>query len=245
MDLFRTETDVQMKTAGGNPADLNVQVQSAVAGTPVINVPGDQYWDTRSSTELTDFDQWVGRVSVPVSQLQGSGYEVTTAQEKLTEITSMRSSLANALWARNDASTEEPRETIHAASIDYETMVRNVKKTGSESEEVRTTIDQSEGVLTRSGMMNADLKSLGINCTQTQRLVETGHYQISTIQTQMKTGNAPGARATLSQFKDTLQSLRDAYRGILIREDLPQTTAQGVLSVAQSLDVISARMNAV
>jgi len=214
-------------------------------GDPVIKVPGDQYWDTRSSTELTDFDQWVGRVSVPVSQLQGSGYEVTTAQEKLTEITAMRSSLAHALWARNDASIEEPRETIHAASIDYETMVRNVKKTGSESEEVRTTIDQSEGVLTRSGMMNADLKSLGINCTQTQRLVETGHYQISMVQTQMKTGNAQGARATLSQFKDTLQSLRDAYREILIREDLPQTTAQGVLSVAQSLDVMSARMSAV
>jgi hypothetical protein len=245
MDLFRTETDIQMKTAGGNPAVLKAQVQSAVAGTSVIKVLEDQYWDTRSGNELTDFDQWVGRVSVPISQLQESGYEITTAQEKLTEITAMRSSLANALRARDDADVKQARETIHAASIEYATMVRNMNKTSSEREQVGTIINQSEGVLTRSGMMNADLKSIGINCTQTQMLVEAGHDQISTVQTQMKSGNSQGARATLSQFKGTLQSLRDAYRGILIREDLPQTTAQGVLSVAQSLDVMSARMSAV
>jgi hypothetical protein len=174
-----------------------------------------------------------------------SGYEVTAAQEKLTEITAMRSSLANALRARDDAAVGQARETIHAASIEYATTVRNVKKTSPESEQVVTILDQSEGVLTRSGMMNADLQSIGINCTQTQRLVETGHYQISTVQTQMKSGNAPGARATLSQFKGTLQSLRDAYRGILVREDLPDTTAQGVLSVAQSLDVMSVRTSTV
>ena len=94
-------------------------------------------------------------------------------------------------------------------------------------------------------MMNANLSSLGINCTQTQVLVWTGHSQISAAQTQMSAGNAREARATLSEFRGTLQSLRDAYRVILVREDLPQTTAQGVLSVAQSLDVMSVRMSAV
>ena len=244
MQSFRSETDAQLEASDGNPADLKVQVQSAIAGTPAVKELEDQYWETRSGTELSGFDKWVGRISVPISQLQESGYEVTAAQEKLTEITAMRSSLANALRARNDAGIGQARETIHAASIEYATTVRNAKKTSSENEQVGTMIDQSEGVLTRSGMMNADLKSQGVNCTQTQMLVEAGHYQISTARTQIKSGNGTGARETLFQCKVTLQSLRDAYRGILIREDLPGTTAQGVLSVARSLDVSAARMGA-
>ncbi len=185
-----------------------------------------------------------GRISIPISRLQESGYEVTTAQENHTEITAMRISLPNALRASDDAGTGQTHETIHAASIEYATTVWNVKKVSTENKQEGTMIDQIEGVLTRSGMMNADLKSRGINCTQMQTLVEAGHHQVSTVRTQMRSGNVTGARATLSRFQGTLQSLSDAYRGILIREDLPGTTAQGVLSVAQSLDVMSARMSA-
>ena len=68
----------------------------------------------------------------------------------------MRDSLANALRARDNTGIEQARETIHAASIEYATAVRSAKKTSSENEQMATILDQSEGVLTRSGMMNAE-----------------------------------------------------------------------------------------
>ena len=128
MDQFRSETDARMTTTGGDPAVLRAQVQEAVAG-PAIDQLEDQYWETRYVAELTDFDEWVKRVGVPIGQLQENGYEVTPAQEKLAEITAMRDRLADALRARDNTGIEEARETIHAASIEYATAIRNVKKT--------------------------------------------------------------------------------------------------------------------
>jgi hypothetical protein len=241
-EAFRIEADARMKSSGGRPAELASAVQLAIAENAGISSLEDQYWEIRSSTGLADLDLWIQRAGRTLGQLQENGYEVTAAQEKLTEITTMRSQLANAFRARDDDGIEQVRETIHAASIDYATTVRMMKKNSSESEEMALLINQSEGVLVRSGMMNANLKSLGINCTQMQALVENGQYQIGTAQAQLNSGNPAGADATLTGFRSTLQSLRDGYRGILVREDLPPTTAQGVLSVAQSLDLMSARM---
>ena len=243
MDLFRAETDAQLVSSGGDPMELRAQVQSAVAGTPAIDLLEDQYWETRAVSELSDFDQWMKRVGDPMQQLQENGYEVTPAQEKFTEITAMRDRLEDALRARDDAGIEQARETIHAASIAYATTIRDLKKTRSEDEEMAAILDQSTGVLARSGTMNADLLSLGINCTETRVLVGTGNSQISVAQTQMNAGNFREARAAIAGFRGTLQSLRDAYRAILIREDLPRSTAQDVLSVAQSLDRMSVRMS--
>jgi hypothetical protein len=241
-DAFRTETDARMKSSGGKPAELASAVQLAIAENAAVASLEDQYWECRSSTGLADFDEWIQQAGGTLGQLQENGYEVTAAQEKLTEITTMRSQLANALRARDDNGIEQVRKTIHAASIDYATTVRMMKKNSTESEEMGILINQSEGVLIRSGMMNANLKSIGINCTQIQALVETGQSQISTARAQLHAGNPAGAEVTLSGFRSTLQSLRDGYRGILVREDLPRTSAQGVLSVAQSLDLMSARM---
>jgi hypothetical protein len=243
MESFRAEADTRMNSSGGRAEELKVQVQLAIAENPAVQSLEDQYWETRSRTGLLDFDQWTRRAGSTLGQLQENGYEITAAQEKLTEITAMRSQLENALRARDDDGIEQARKTIHAASIEYATTVRMMKQNRTESEEMETLINQSEGVLIRSGMMNTDLKSRGINCTQVQVLVETGQYQISTAQTQIVAGRTTDAEITLSQFRGTLQSLRDAYRGILVREDLPHTTAQGVLSVAQSLDLMSVRMS--
>jgi hypothetical protein len=243
--LFRAETDARMERRGKNTTELREQVQSAIAEDYEVRSLEDQYWETRSGTGLSDFDQWIQRTDRTLTQLRENGYEVTAAQEKLTEIIAMRSELADALRARDDDAIEQARETIHAASVDYATTVRMMKQHSTEREQMEMLINQSQGVLIRSGMMNAELNARGINCTQVQVLVDTGQYQISTAQAQLLSGNTTGAGTTLSRFKDTIRSLRDAYRSILIREDLPQTTAKSVLSVAQSMDLMSVRMSGI
>ncbi|MFA6333281.1 MAG: hypothetical protein WCX22_10030 [Methanoregula sp.] len=105
--------------------------------------------------------------------------------------------------------------------------------------------EQCEDVLERSGSVNAELVSLGINCMQTRALVETGHRQIALIHAQGRTDDAGTARSALSAFNTTLKNLRDAYRIIIIHEDLPGATAQRVLSMAQVLEVMVAQVNAI
>ena len=100
---------------------------------------------------------------------------------------------------------------------------------------------RGDGVMTRVKMVNTTLKHHRINCVKLESLAEAGRVQLTAAQDMARSGNRTGTRAALIQFRSTVTSLRDMYRDILIREDLPGETAKGVLSVAQSLDVAAVR----
>jgi hypothetical protein len=239
---FRGETDRQIQAVNGNPDELRAEVQSAVESSSTLQVLLDRYWRVRENTELADFDQRVIRAQETLGILSENGHELTPAQKKLTEIISMRTELAMALRARNDAGIELAHKKIHVTSIQYAQMIRNLRSSASTDTRLGLTIDQGMGVMTRSGMMNANLGQSGINTAYAEEYVTQGKTQILAAQNLFRDSDNDGAKASLSEFRKTLKDLRDTYRGILVNEDLPQATAQGVLSVAQSLDVTAAQI---
>jgi hypothetical protein len=239
---FRQETDLQMRAAHGNPDTLRSEVQSAVDGSPGLQVLLDTYWQVREQTELADFDTRITRAQETLGTLSENGHEIAPAQEKLTEIVIMRTELATALRTRNNAGIELAHKKIHATSIEYARIISNLKTTASADTRLGQTIDQGIGVMTRSGMVNANLAHSGVDLNQADVLVSQGNNQILTAQNLSRNNDGEGARASLLEFRDTLMALRDTYRGILVKEDLPQATAQGVLSVAQSLDITAAQI---
>jgi hypothetical protein len=242
--LFRGETDLQMQTINGNPDELRARVLSSVDGSLRLQQILDKYWRVRETTELADFDLRVTRAEETLGTLSENGHEIAPAQEKLKEIVTMRTELATALRTRNNAGIELAHKKIHATSIEYARIISNLRTTGSTDTRLEQTIDQGIGVMTRSGMVNANLGPSGIDTTRADELVMQGKIQILKAQNLSRNRDADGARASLSEFRNTLKTLRDTYRGILVNEDLPQATAQGVLSVAQSLDVTAAQTGA-
>ena len=241
---FRGETDLQMKAINGNPDELRTSIQTAVEASQQLQQLMDKYWQVRENTELAAFDQRVRRAQETLGTLSENGYEITPAQEKLTEIVTMRSALASALRTRNNAGIELAHKKIHATSIEYARIARNLRSMASADSRFGQTIEQGIGVMTRSGMVNANLNHSGIGTIRSDELVTRGKIQILAAQSQAKNGDITGARASLLEFHDTLEALRDTYRGILVDEELPQATAQGVLSVAQSLDITAAQIGA-
>lgn len=109
------------------------------------------------------------------------------------------------------------------------------------AEQIGEIISRGDGVMTRVRMVNATLRHYRVDCSKLDTLAEAGRIQLSAVQAMVQSGNRTGTRSALIQFRGTATSLRDTYREILIREDLPGDTAQGVLSVAQSLDVTAIR----
>jgi hypothetical protein len=239
---FREETDLQMKAVNGNPDELRANVQSAVEGSSDLQVLLDRFWQVRENTELADFDQRVTRAQETLGTLLENGHEITAAQEKLEEIITMRTELATAIRTRNNAGIELAHKKMHATSIEYAQIISNLRSTVSTDTRLGQTIDQGIGVMTRAGMVNANLNHSGIDTTRAEELVVQGKTQILLAQNLSRNSDGEGARASLSEFRNTLKALRDTYRGILVNEDLPQATAQGVLSVAQSLDVTAAQI---
>jgi hypothetical protein len=106
------------------------------------------------------------------------------------------------------------------------------------------TLDRSAAALTRSGILNTDLKHNGMNTTGTDRLVAFGKTQLGVARTQITAGNGTGAQLALSELRETILSLRDSYRDLLVSDDLPPSSAQSILSVARSLDIIASQLGA-
>jgi len=239
---FRTETDRQMQVVNGDPGILRTEVQSAAEGSSELQLLLDKYWRIREASELASFDQRVARAQGTLGTLLENGHEIAPAQEKLTEIITMRTELATALRTRNDAGIELAHKKMHATSVEYARITGNLKTTATTDTRLEQTIDQGIGVMTRSGMVNTNLARSGIDTTRADKLVLQGKTQVLAVRNQSRDNHGDGSRASLSEFRDTLRALRDTYRGILVNEDLPQTTAQDVLSVAQSLDVTAAQI---
>jgi hypothetical protein len=242
--LFRKETDIQMTAIDGNPDELRAKVLSSVECSSELQLLQDKYWRVREKTELADFDLRATQAQETLGTLWENGHEITPAQEKLEEIVTMRTELATALRTRNNAGIEQAHKKIHATSIEYARMIRNLMISASTDIQVEQAIDQGLAVMTRCGMVNANLNHSGSDIVQAEELVMRGKSQILSAQNFSRDSDLDGAKVSLSEFRNTTKDLRDTYRRILVNEDLPQATAQGVLSVAQSLDVTAARIGA-
>jgi hypothetical protein len=239
---FREETSVQMKVSKGIYGDLRQSMQTALAASTRVRSLDDKYWEIRMKTDFADFDLLVERSHEMLTAFGSNGYETAPAQEKLTEITTMRNELATALRTRDNPGIEQAHKKIHAATIGFAQTVRELRMNVSHDISIRQKIELGRAIMTRAGMVNADLHARGLINGSEGKYVVTGTTQLAVATTQLDNGNPEGAKATLQQFRSTVQSLRDSYRTVLVKEDLPQTTAQGVLSVAQSLDLTAARM---
>jgi hypothetical protein len=157
------------------------------------------------------------------------------------EIITMRNELATVLRTRDNPGIGQAHKKIHAASIGFARTVRELRQNVSQDTSIRQRIEEGRAVMTRAGMVNADLLAQGLS-ESAGTYVAVGTTQLAVATTQLDKGNPEGAKTTLLQFRITVESMRDSYRAVLIKEDLPRTTAQGVLSVAQSLDITAARM---
>ena len=133
----------------------------------------------------------------------------------------MRTELASALRARNNAGIELANKKIHATSTEYAQIIRNHRAKSSLDILLGQTIDLGIGVLTRSGMVNANLNHSGIDTTRAEELVMKGKTEILVVQNLSHDRDSAGARASLSEFQNTLISLRNIYRGILIERGPP------------------------
>ncbi|MHB8164682.1 MAG: hypothetical protein ACYDDV_10155 [Methanoregula sp.] len=239
---FREESAARIKTLHGNPGFLRQSLQSAVVASARVRSLEDQYWQTRATTELAAFDLRVERARALLTALRSNDYEITAAQEKFTEITIMRTELATALNLRDDTGIEQAHKKIHTASLGFVQAVRGTRLDASHDTNLRQTIGQGSAVMTRAGRINTELNTRGLGTRALEQYVSDGTAQLAAAAARLDNGKPEDARATLLQFRSTVQSLRDAYRSVLVKEDLPRTTAQGVLSVAQSLDITAARM---
>ena len=201
-------------------------------------MPQNGFWQLHDSEYQAGFDRTTTTMipdGTRPRQLPENRYETTAAQKKFTEITAMHSDIATAFGGGDDPRFEPAKKKIHPAR-EYARIAREMIKM-PKGMHLRARIDQAYGVMTRSGMVNADLRLRGVDISVTERLIAAGKSHIATARGLLVAGDTREATLELVKFRKTVLSLRDAYRAILACEDLPEGSAQGVFSVAQSLEL--------
>jgi hypothetical protein len=154
----------------------------------------------------------------------------------------VRTQLETALRTRNDTGIELARRKIHGACIEYAQIIRDLRTTAPEESRLLRILDRGRDLMTRAALVNANLSQAGTEITRADDLVTLGKTQIRGAQNRSLSGNATAARKSLQGFRNTLESLRDTYRRILVNEDLPQGLSDSVLAAARSADSTAAQI---
>lgn len=112
------------------------------------------------------------------------------------------------------------------------------------SEDARWTefLDSVEKVLSRAVQLNTNLRSHGVTITSAEELIGTGNSLVAGMRSYSCCPVPGETRPGPVRLGETVSLLRDTYRRILIREDLPSATAKEVLTVAQLFDKIAGGM---
>ncbi|MCK9580950.1 MAG: hypothetical protein M0Q92_10965 [Methanoregula sp.] len=153
----------------------------------------------------------------------------------------MPANLATALRNRYGTDVPQASPTIYGRSPSINRVIPLIIKSPPDNTQLVEILSRSDGVMTRVRMVNATLRHLGIRCSELDTLAGAGTIQLAAVQEMVRAGNRQGTQTALSRFRMTVTTLCDTYREILIREDLPGEAAQGVLSVAKSLDITAVR----
>lgn len=153
----------------------------------------------------------------------------------------MPASFATAIRSHYGSGIQQTRPKISGESITNAMCIPSIMNALPKTDKIEEIVTRSNGVMTRVLMVNTTLRQLRIDCAHLDSLAVTGISQLTDLQEMVRVQNRPGVQSVLYQFRGTVTSLRDTYREVLVREDLPGETAQGVLSVAQSLDITAVR----
>jgi len=122
------------------------------------------------------------------------------------------------------------------ASTDPDIACCASRMAGSEDARWTTALDQIHEVLSRAAQLNANLRSHGITSAPAEELIGNGKSLVAGMRSYACCQEPGETRSGPARLGETVSLLRDTYRRILVREDLPPAIAKEVLTVAQLFD---------
>jgi hypothetical protein len=239
---FRQELRSQMKNGRGKAADLKSAVDAAVQSDGNLAVLESAYWSARTTNELANFDTRVERATATLAVLKEKGYDTTAAQAKLEEITAQRPVLEAALNSHDATQIRSVQQQVLTLSQELARIVKDLQVQVPEEKKIRFHISEGNRAVVRAEMVNADLKTLGIDTAAAETYTAAAKAGLASAQSALDAKDPAGARALLDTVKEDFKSLAQAYRDIAKRYQDDAPTAATLNSTAQALDSMTASM---
>lgn len=234
---FREELRKQMKTGHGNPAELKSLVDAAVHGDASLTSLESSYWATRTSEELADFDLRIQRSQTVIDSLQAKGYDNSTAQAKLGEITDKRSSLESALASHDKTQIDTLQQQIGSLWQQLAAIVKELQvQEPLQEKQILDRINEGNRAVARADMVNADLKALSIDTTLAEQYTASAKANLEAAQAAITAGDPEQAQASVDAVKQDFGNLSQAYRDISQRYQVPEAAASEATATAGALD---------
>jgi hypothetical protein len=239
---FREETRIQLVAAKGRPAELLAKINEAVQNNPELAILEGNYWTVRERSRLGDLDIRVTRAQKVLDTLKGKGYDTSAAQATLDQIRGKRPDLESAVASRDSSQIQAVNRAIADLWRTLIQQVRALQVQVPEKTRISFWIHAGERILGRVDLINNDLMALGVDTASLDPHVTAARDDLSAARTAYDAGDMAGAAASLTEFREDLKNLRDAYRSLLGSGAVSGKAADQVEALAGALDSTITRM---
>ena len=242
---FRNETITQMTKGQGDWSVLNRQISVAKGKNPYITDREDNYWNTRRTTLMGDFDAWILQGQEALDTLKNEGYDTTGAQRSLDLISFRRPDVAAALASRNEIAIRSMNSEILSMSQQFGQQVNDLQGEVSDNTTTGFFIDQVNRAVTRADTINYNLTVILLDISPADSILSKTKKDLASATVLQNSGNFDGAKTPLKLVKKDLTDLAGAYRDLEHSADLPPDLSASLGTMALQLDNMSAQMGAI
>ena len=242
---FRNETIVQMTTGQGHWDVLNLQISLAKDKNPYITEKEDNYWNTRKTTLMGDFDAWVLQGQQALITLKKEGYDTTGAQRSLDLISFRRPDVLAALASRNEIAIQSINSKILEMSQQFGQQVNELQGEVSDNTSTGFFIEQGDRAVTRADAINYNLTVILLNIGPAETILAQTKKDLASATVLQNSGKFESAKTPLRLVKKDLTDLAEAYRDLEHSADLPPDLSATLDTMAGQLDTMAGQMGAI
>lgn len=243
--LFRNETFAQMTTGQGKWEVLDGQISTATANSPYIAGKQSDYWNTRKTGTLADFDAWVANGQQVLDGLKLKGYDTAIPQRTLDVISARRPDIQSALESRSEIAITTLDQQLFPQTLTFSSQVAAVRGQVPGDRQQQFLIDQGYRAVGRADLINHDLTLILIDIGPADTILSQTKTDLDQSRKILATGNLEAAKTPLRLVQKDFVDLAQAYRDVAHSADLPPALSAELLSMAIRLDDAADQMGAV
>lgn len=240
---FRTESRSRMTDYDGKGIVLLIRIAERLADSQGRLDPlKNQYWATRKANVLQNFDIRVERAQTVLDRLTERDYDTSAAQAELDEIETLRSDLEAALDAMDNVRILGVSLDALERSIALAQTIRDLQLEIPPTRIVTHWVNVSERVVDRTGTIIDELTDLGLDTTELAEIHGNAKAHLAEAKADLEACNYLSAAGALTELKDDLLELRDAYVDLVFPEGTPSQLETAMETMGGKLEEIAGKM---
>ena len=212
---FKTEARKQIDANNGKILDLASRIENATSQKSAeIKDAEDNYYTLNKANSLAILDKRVDSAQKSLDKLNQSGLDVSDMQEKLDDVSSLRTELKSALEKRNDSLLESVDNQILNLSKELQNLTSSGQAEAAEKTKLDFWMNTGDRISKSVKTAISELKDEDINVTALEDANDRIKDNLDDTEKALEKDDAKKAKTALKDLKANLENVSASYKEI-------------------------------